>query len=499
MFQIFQGTNLNNACHDDDVFIYFDDEICPLLSRSNQSISCDPKESFPGTTRTVVVKVKIGNWMAVWGHLNIKSFWNLTEFIYIVVGVSIFFLLVIGGICFVCIRHRRTKKLKRHKDFHELDERPGNRITSNPYEQNSQIAVVPPISNDGTLNAGKRSSADIVSEFCKRLDRGIGKIVKSSTVDRAHIEIGKICTRKGIKVRVVNGTYNAASSSPNSGSKLTIKTLIDSYPEEGPLPDWLNKGLAEYTRFQDFHHDNVMRMMGITVDMKYIHLLYPEMSKRSLKDYLSRSKEPLSDDLKTNIVWQTACGMNFLSAQGITHKDLAARNCWVDADDVVKVGDASFAYDLYKDEYFHSNGRYQPIRWMAPECLKQGFYDLKTDVWAFGVLVWEVYTNGYLPYFDITSHEEVKDKVTREHFRLGKPHNCSAQMFHVIEQCHLDEIEERPNFFVIQKTIESILNPDPDVPVSYVNDLTEAPIYGNVSMPEEPNDLPAVPPRSWKR
>ncbi|XP_060577183.1 tyrosine-protein kinase transmembrane receptor Ror-like [Ruditapes philippinarum] len=269
---------------------------------------------------------------------------------------------------------------------------------------------------------------------------------------------------------------------------LTIKTLIDRYPEKGDLPEWLNTGLLECTRLQDFANDNVLRMKGIAIDTKNFYIIYPAMANKTLKDYLI--SEPLNAEKKLEICIRVCEGMNYLSSQSIVHKDLAARNCWVSRDFEVKISDASFSYDLYPDEYLHSNGRYQPVRWMSPESLRQGFYDAKSDVWTYGVVIWEVFANGFLPYYDITDNAMIKSKVCDEHCRLGKPEDCDEAVFQIICDCQKDKLEDRPNFFIIQNMFDHILNPGASL-VQYAN---QQELAGHETGMEDYENLSIVPP-----
>ncbi|XP_053406726.1 tyrosine-protein kinase TXK-like isoform X2 [Mercenaria mercenaria] len=455
---------MNDACNDSDVTITLDDKNCALLSRSNDLITCDPGETFPGTARTVQVKVKIGNKEFAWGELKINSFWTNTEFIGIAAGAGVFLIAII--VIVICIVRCRNRTQDHPDDGIPLEITPSHTTkgVENEYTRINPVAFIQP---QQTL-VRTRTPKEIADAFCKRLRSNVGKVVKTSLIERCNIEPGKICTNKGKKIRVISGQYNASTSSPYSGSSLTIKTLLESYPEEGDLPDWLNNNLLECTGLQDFDNDNVLRMKGIAVDAKNIYIIYPAMSNKTLKDYLISKKEHLTTEQRLEICTQVAEGMNYLSTQGIVHKDLAARNCWVSRDFEVKISDASFSFDLYPDEYLESIGRYQPIRWMAPESLRQGFYDTKSDVWSYGVLVWEVFTNGHMPYFEIRSNDEVKQKVRDEGYRLRKPNDCSDAIFHVLEECHKNSSEDRPNFFIVQNMLDNIINPTSPI-VSYAN------------------------------
>ena len=103
-----------------------------------------------------------------------------------------------------------------------------------------------------------------------------------------------------------------------------------------------------------------------------------------------------------------ADGMSYLSEKKIVHRDLAARNCMVSNNVVVKVGDFGMARDIYETEYYRKQGRgLLPVRWMAPESISDGTYTSHSDVWSYGVVLWEIATLAELPYPGLSNEEVV--------------------------------------------------------------------------------------------
>ena len=102
-------------------------------------------------------------------------------------------------------------------------------------------------------------------------------------------------------------------------------------------------------------------------------------------------------------------GMDYLSGQKFVHRDLAARNCMLDSDLTAKVADFGLSRDIYEREYYSSDNKKckLPVKWMAPESLEKGTYNTKTDVWSYGVVVWELLTRGVTPYPDVDNWEKL--------------------------------------------------------------------------------------------
>ncbi|XP_035699630.1 tyrosine kinase receptor Cad96Ca-like [Branchiostoma floridae] len=183
-------------------------------------------------------------------------------------------------------------------------------------------------------------------------------------------------------------------------------------------------------------HPNVVSFLGRCTETEPLYLLLEFVSGGSLLSNLrtSRTHQPygnlhggsksLSSRDLTKFAWDVAKGMSFLAAKKIIHRDLATRNVLVTADRTCKVSD--FGFSREGDEYESTTKTRLPIRWMALESLFHRKYTTKTDVWAFGVLLWEIVTLGATPYPGM-SKREVMDGV-QQGYRMGKPHHCDEEL-----------------------------------------------------------------------
>ncbi|PSN41563.1 Tyrosine kinase receptor Cad96Ca [Blattella germanica] len=158
----------------------------------------------------------------------------------------------------------------------------------------------------------------------------------------------------------------------------------------------------------------------------------------------------------TSFVYQVARGMEFLSSKGIIHRDLAARNVLVGENHVCKVADFGFARDVISSHVYErkSEGRL-PIRWMAPESLYDNIFSVKSDVWSFGVLIWEIVTLGSTPYPGLAAAEVMKR--VRDGFRLDKPEHCRRELYNIMYYCWDKDPKERPSFGELVKLLEQLL------------------------------------------
>ncbi|XP_066269271.1 tyrosine-protein kinase receptor Tie-1-like [Branchiostoma lanceolatum] len=172
------------------------------------------------------------------------------------------------------------------------------------------------------------------------------------------------------------------------------------------------------------------------------------------------SKSLSSRDL-TKFAWDVAKGMSFLSSKKILHRDLATRNVLVSADRTCKVSD--FGLSREGDEYERTTKTRLPVRWMAPESLFHRKYTTKSDVWAFGVLLWEIVTLGATPYPGM-SKREVMDGV-QQGYRMDKPIHCDGKLYTLMLNCWDADPARRPEFRQIERTMDTLMEDEQD----YIN------------------------------
>ncbi|XP_065829687.1 fibroblast growth factor receptor-like [Oscarella lobularis] len=146
--------------------------------------------------------------------------------------------------------------------------------------------------------------------------------------------------------------------------------------------------------------------------------------------------------------YQIAKGMEYLSGKMILHRDLAARNCMVDWDLTVKISDFGLARVLQENkEYYRitpGKGNQLPIRWVALEGLTDGIFTSKSDVWSYGITLWEVMAIGKTPYPGVPISDFIK--LLEEGMRLSQPMHSPERMFKIMGDCWKEDPEERPSF-----------------------------------------------------
>lgn len=179
------------------------------------------------------------------------------------------------------------------------------------------------------------------------------------------------------------------------------------------------------------------------------------LSQGVLKEFLTTNGEQLSVNAKINICSEIAKAMDYLSINGIIHHDLACRNCLVVSKDCgIKVAFFSLSEDTYEDDYCIYNSAHVPLRWLSPEALIQTAYSEKSGVWAFGVVIWEVFSNGKQPYPGKTNEEVIKSIKKKN--QLAAPEQLPDQLNKLMKNCFRLNPEERPKFSDIVTTLEDM-------------------------------------------
>ncbi|KAK5645002.1 hypothetical protein RI129_006302 [Pyrocoelia pectoralis] len=261
---------------------------------------------------------------------------------------------------------------------------------------------------------------------------------------------------------------------------VAVKTLKDDAGER-ELADLL----SEYQLLKEVSHPNIIKLLGAsTVPGGPVYLVIEFAEHGSLRNYLRRSRhlhtdlhiqtnpmqnlsqptehydEPKICDITPNEIlsfaWQIANGMAYLSDIKLVHRDLAARNILLASEKVCKISDFGLTRDIYQDDaYFKRSKGRVPIKWMAPESLSDHVYTNKSDVWSFGILIWELVTLGASPYPGIVVQSLFH--LLKTGYRMERPENCSVILYKVMRSCWSLDPEKRPTFSELSMKFEKML------------------------------------------
>lgn len=262
---------------------------------------------------------------------------------------------------------------------------------------------------------------------------------------------------------------------------------------EGATSDERREFLLEAIKMRDFDHPNVMSVIGVvTTAPNYVNvmefMLLGDLRKYLLTRHNVAKNSPEHEDIcpstLTNMALDIARGLEYLKQKRLVHRDLACRNCLVDKQRRIKIGDFGMTrlVNDAKGYYRFDRPGILPVRWMAPESIQSGIFNFFTDVWSYGVVLYEIVTFGNQPYRGRTN-EEVIESMKRCNDSLSsylvKPEERIPGLYDLMLSCWSFRAEERPVIsFVIQR-LE--VNPDCVRPC-----LDEAPPHPGENRPRGP-------------
>uniref|UniRef100_A0A674PKW4 receptor protein-tyrosine kinase n=1 Tax=Takifugu rubripes TaxID=31033 RepID=A0A674PKW4_TAKRU len=228
---------------------------------------------------------------------------------------------------------------------------------------------------------------------------------------------------------------------------VAIKTLKPGYSEKQRL-DFL----SEASIMGQFSHPNIIRLEGVVTKFKHIMIVTEYMDNGALDTYLKIPPYQLVGMLRG-----IAAGMQYLSDMSYVHRDLAARNILVNSNLECKVSDFGLSRVLEDDDEgtYTTRGGKIPIRWTAPEAIAYRKFTSASDVWSFGIVMWEVMAFGERPYWDMSNHEVMK--TINEAFRLPAPMDCPSAIYQLMLQCWQHDRSKRPRFLDIVNFLDKLL------------------------------------------
>lgn len=230
--------------------------------------------------------------------------------------------------------------------------------------------------------------------------------------------------------------------------EIIVKTVTDQARE-----DQVQLFLSESCMMKSQVNTNIYPVIGSCIgDGLLPYIIYPNTTVGNLKKFLLQCRVsdtgshcPMSTQQIVFMALQIIKGIQFLHRKRIIHKDIAARNCVIDGDCVIKITDNALARDLFPSEYnCLGDNENRPVKWLAVEAIVERRFSFPSDVWSFAVTVWEMLTLGQIPYSEIDPFEMAG--YLREGYRIAQPMNCPDELFTVLSYCWNTNPDDRPKF-----------------------------------------------------
>lgn len=229
---------------------------------------------------------------------------------------------------------------------------------------------------------------------------------------------------------------------------VAVKTLKEDTME-------VEEFLKEASVMKEVKHPNLVQLLGVCTREPPFYIITEFMTYGNLLDYLREcNREEVTAVVLLHMATQISSAMEYLEKKNFIHRDLAARNCLVGENHLVKVADFGLSRLMTGDTYTAHAGAKFPIKWTAPESLAYNKFSIKSDVWAFGVLLWEIATYGMSPYpgIDLSQVYELLEKD----YRMERPEGCPERVYELMRECWQWNPLDRPSFAEIHQAFETM-------------------------------------------
>ncbi|XP_053817746.1 tyrosine-protein kinase ABL1 isoform X4 [Vidua chalybeata] len=213
--------------------------------------------------------------------------------------------------------------------------------------------------------------------------------------------------------------------------------------------------LKEAAVMKEIKHPNLVQLLGVCTREPPFYIITEFMTYGNLLDYLREcNRQEVNAVVLLYMATQISSAMEYLEKKNFIHRDLAARNCLVGENHLVKVADFGLSRLMTGDTYTAHAGAKFPIKWTAPESLAYNKFSIKSDVWAFGVLLWEIATYGMSPYpgIDLSQVYELLEKD----YRMERPEGCPEKVYELMRACWQWSPSDRPSFAEIHQAFETM-------------------------------------------
>ncbi|NXD18239.1 PTK7 kinase, partial [Nothocercus nigrocapillus] len=379
------------------------------------------------------------------------------------VGAAVAYIIIVLGLMFYCKKRRKAKRLKKH-----------------PEGEEPEMECL----NGGAFLQNGQATDEIQEEVAlTNLGSSSGASKRHSTTDKMHFPRSNLQTITTLGRGEFGEVFLAKAKGVEDGEDEALVLVKSLQTRDEQLQLDFRR---EAEMFGKLNHTNVVRLLGLCREAEPHYMVLEYVDLGDLKQFLRISKskdeslkpQPLSTKHKVSLCTQVALGMEHLSNSRFVHRDLAARNCLVSAQRQVKVSALSLSKDVYnrsvgsrvrgarldgrmlislpacpaRSEYYHFRQAWIPLRWMPPEAVLEDEFSTKSDVWSFGVLMWEVFMNGDMPYSTLAD-DEVLAGLQSGKTKLPQPEGCPVRLAKLMQRCWSPSPKDRPSFGELATTL----------------------------------------------
>ncbi|XP_034476413.1 focal adhesion kinase 1 isoform X2 [Drosophila innubila] len=325
--------------------------------------------------------------------------------------------------------------------------------------------------------------------------------VRNYELDRSQIVLSaKIGVGQFGDVYVGSYTFPISSKAKSKSNNSSLSTSDAKYDvvqvavktcKANEDPEKTENFLAEAYIMQKFDHPHIIRLIGICSIMP-IWIVMELAKLGELRAYLKTNSDRLSQGTLLKYCYQLSTALSYLESKKFVHRDIAARNVLVSSPTCVKLADFGLSRWVSDQSYYHSTPTVAlPIKWMSPESINFRRFTTASDVWMFGVCIWEILMLGVKPFQGVKNSDVITKLENGE--RLPLPPNCPPRLYSLMSQCWAYEPLKRPNFKRIKETLCEILLED-SINASETMRREQRRVAGISWLGVEDNDIPPSKP-----
>ncbi|KAM4766797.1 tyrosine-protein kinase Fes/Fps isoform 3-T3 [Cyanocitta cristata] len=231
---------------------------------------------------------------------------------------------------------------------------------------------------------------------------------------------------------------------------VAVKSCRETLP-----PELKARFLQEARILKQYRHPNIVRLIGVCTQKQPIYIVMELVQGGDFLTFLRSEGPHLRVKELVKMTENAAAGMEYLESKHCIHRDLAARNCLVTERNTLKISDFGMSREEEDGIYASTGGMKQiPVKWTAPEALNYGRYSSESDVWSFGILLWEAFSLGAVPYANL-SNQQTREAVENG-TRLDPPEQCPEEVYQLMQRCWEYDPRKRPSFSTIHQDLIAI-------------------------------------------
>jgi len=256
--------------------------------------------------------------------------------------------------------------------------------------------------------------------------------------------------------KVIKG--EARNIHPGQSSTLVATKILKVGSSSAATSNFMKEALI----MNQFDHPNILKLLGVCFDKEPLYIIFEYMNLGDLNNYLrstSVSASPPSSNLTiqqlVNMAVNIAAGLEYLAVRHFVHRDLATRNCLINEQLFVKIADFGLSKDVYSRDYYRLGDKsVLPIRWMPPEAILYCKFSTQSDIWSFGIVLWEIFAGGAQPYYTL-SNKEIVDYVIHKKNRLQCPSGCPTELYNLMVSCWISNPKKRPTASQVHSCLQN--------------------------------------------